>query len=73
VDLGNGVGIYLGNVILKKVAGTQWRVWPNGHPAIALSSGRELDVTALVGDRLMRGGSSLHSIYAQASSDETFP
>ena len=73
VDLGNAVGIYLGNVILKNVPGSRWRVWPNGHPVIALASGRELDVTALVGDRLMRGGSSLHSIYAQASSDETFP
>lgn len=69
VDLGNGVGIYLGNVILNTVAGTRWRVWPNGHPVIALASGRELDVTAMVGDRLMRKGSSLQSIYARASAD----
>jgi hypothetical protein len=69
VDIGNEVSTYLGNVILKNVAGSRWRVWPNGHPVIALASGRELDVTALVGDRLLRSEPSLHSIYAQASSE----
>ncbi len=69
VDLGNEVGTYLGNAILKNVAGTRWRVWPNGHPVIALVSGRELDVTALVGDRLLRSGPSLQSIYARALSE----
>ena len=69
VDLGNEVGIYLGNVILKNVAGTRWRVWPNGHPVIALESGRELDVTAIANDRLMHSGLSLPSIYARASSE----
>ena len=69
VDIGNEVSTYLGNVILKNVAGSRWRVWPNGHPVIALASGRELDVTSLVGDRLRRSGPSLHSIYAQASSE----
>jgi len=68
VDLGNEVGIYLGNVILKNVAGTSWRVWPNGHPVIALESNRDLDVIAMTGDRLLRSGSSLPSIYARASS-----
>jgi hypothetical protein len=69
VDLGNGVGIYLGNVILNSVAGSRWRVGPNGHPVIALASGREFDVTALVGYRLLHSGESLHSIYARASSE----
>jgi len=69
VDLGNEVGTYLGNVILENVPGARWRVWPNGHPVIVLASGRELDVTSFVGDRLRRSGPSLHSIYAQASSE----
>lgn len=69
VDLGNEAGIYLGNVIFKNVPGTRWRIWPNGHPVIALESGLELDVTEMASDRLMRSGPSLHSIYARASSE----
>jgi Family of unknown function (DUF6278) len=69
IDLGNGVGIYLGNLILNNVEGSRWRVWPNGHPVIALASGRELDVTALVGDRLLHSGPNLSSIYARAVSE----
>jgi len=69
VDIPNEAGIYLGNVILKNVPGARWRVWPNGHPVIALASDRELDVTALVSDRLMRSGPSLQSIYARAVSE----
>jgi hypothetical protein len=68
VDLGNEVGIYLGNVILANVAGSRWHVWPNGHPVVALESGRELDVTSMANDRLSRSGSSLPSIYEKASS-----
>ncbi len=67
VDLGNEVGIYLGNVIVKNVAGTRWRVWPNGHPVISLPSAGEMDVIAMVGQRLMGAYSSLPSIYATAS------
>lgn len=69
VDLGNEVGIYIGNVILGNVVGSRWRVWPNGHPVVVLETGRELDVTSMVNDRLNRSGSSLPSIYAKASSD----
>jgi hypothetical protein len=69
VDLGNEVGIYLGNVILEHVADSQWQLWPNGHPVIALKSGRELDVTSLTNDRLNRTGTSLASIYAMALSE----
>jgi hypothetical protein len=68
VDLGNEVGIYLGNVIVKNVTGAQWKVWPNGHPVIALASAREMDVIALVGERLLNSDSSLTSIYTSASS-----
>jgi hypothetical protein len=66
VDLGNEVGIYLGNVILKHVADSRWKAWPNGHPVVALKSGRELDVTSMSNDRLSRSGSSLTSIYSMA-------
>jgi hypothetical protein len=68
VDLGNEVGIYLGNLIVKNVAGAQWKVWPNGHPAISFSSTREMDVIAMVGARLLNSGPSLASIFASASS-----
>ena len=67
VDLGNEVGIYLGNVIVKNVAGARWKVWPNGHPVISLTSAREMDVIAMVSDRLKNSGASLTSIYSSAS------
>jgi hypothetical protein len=69
VDLGNEVGIYLGNVILTHVANSQWKLWPNGHPVIALKSGRELDITSMTNARLNRMGSSLESIYTMAVSE----
>jgi hypothetical protein len=68
VDLGNEVGIYLGNVIVNSVTGARWKVWPNGHPVISFASAREMDVVAMVSDRLLNSGSSLPSIYASASS-----
>ena len=68
VDLGNDVGIYLGNVIVKSVEGAQWKVWPNGHPVVSLASAREINVIAMVGDRLLNSGSSLASIYIWATS-----
>lgn len=69
VDLSNGVGVYLGNVILEHVADSRWQVWPNGHPVIALRTGRELDVISMTGDRVSRDGSSLGSIYSIASAE----
>jgi hypothetical protein len=68
VDLSNEVGIYLGNVIVVNVASAQWKAWPNGHPVISLASGREMDVIAMVSDRLKNSGSRLTSIYGSASS-----
>lgn len=73
VDLGNGVGIYLGNVMQNTIVGPRWRVWPNGHPVIRLALGREFDVTALVGERLRRSGPSLRSIYDSAATEATSP
>jgi hypothetical protein len=67
VDLGNQVGIYLGNIIVKHVTGAKWKVWPNGHPVISLASAREMDVVAMVSERLRHSGPSLTSIYASAS------
>jgi hypothetical protein len=64
VDLGNEVGIYLGDVIVKDLVGASWKVWPNGHPVISLPSGFEVDVVAMVGKRLAGAGSNLPSIYA---------
>lgn len=69
MDLGNEVGIYLGNVIVQNVAGSRWRIWPNGHPVIALESGREFDVTAMVNERLKGSATSLDSMYARATSE----
>jgi hypothetical protein len=63
VDLANEVGIFLGNLMLLNVVGSEWIVWPNGHPVIRVSPGTVLDVTARVGDRLQRSGPSLASIY----------
>jgi hypothetical protein len=64
--LANEVGVYLGNMIVGNVPGARWTVWPNGHPVVGLASGSELDVTALVGERLRNGGKSLPVIYSNA-------
>jgi len=66
VDLGNEVGEFVGNVIVSNVAGSHWRAWPNGHPVIAVGPRRDLDVIALVSDRILHSGPSLSSIYAMA-------
>jgi hypothetical protein len=66
VDLSNEVGIYLGAVIIKHVAGSSWTVWPNGHPVIRLDSGKELDVTRLSNERMNRSGLSLNALYLWA-------
>ena len=36
-------GLFLGSVIIATVPGARWRLWPNGHPVVRLSSGRDLD------------------------------
>lgn len=67
VDLGNEAGMYVGNVIVRSVAGSRWRAWPNGHPVISVGSRKDLDVIALVADRILRKGPSLPSIYDMAT------
>ncbi|HVB01186.1 MAG TPA: DUF6278 family protein, partial [Acidimicrobiales bacterium] len=66
VDLSNEVGKYLGSVIVNHVDGSQWKVWPNGHPVIQLRSGVDLDVIELANDRINHSGASLDSIYSTA-------
>jgi hypothetical protein len=62
IDLANEVGIYLGNVILNNIEDSQWKVWLDGHPVIALKSGRALDVTSVTGDSINQIGPSLSTI-----------
>ena len=64
IDLSNEVGAYLGNVIVKHIDGSQWKVWPNGHPVIQLRAGTDLDVTAIANERINHSGTSLESIYS---------
>jgi hypothetical protein len=65
-QLANEVGVYLGNMIVGNVQGARWTVWPNGHPVVGLASGRQVDVTDLVRQRLRSGGRSLPDIYSNA-------
>jgi Family of unknown function (DUF6278) len=65
-DLANEVGVYLGNIIVGNVRGARWTVLLNGHPVVGLASGRQIDVTELVDQRLRRGGRSLPDIYSDA-------
>ena len=67
VDLGNEVGLYVGNVIVHHVPGCRWRAWPNGHPVIRDGSHKDLDVIAMVHDRILWSGQSLQSIYSTAT------
>jgi hypothetical protein len=65
-QLANEAGVYLGNIIVGNVRGARWTVWPNGHPVVGLASGRQVDVTDLVSQRLRSGGRSLPDIYSDA-------
>ena len=62
-------GLFLGTVIIASVPGARWRVWPNGHPVVSLSPGRDLDVVAMAHDRISRGAPLLASAYADAVAD----
>jgi hypothetical protein len=68
--LANEVGVYLGNMIVGNVEGARWTVWPNGHPVVGLTSGRQVDVTDLVSQRLRSGGRSLPDIYEESMKDK---
>lgn len=64
---GNQAGLFLGAVIIATVPGARWRLWPNGHPVVCLSSGRDLDVVAMAGDRVSKGAPLLANVYADAA------
>ncbi|SEN97763.1 DUF6278 family protein [Actinacidiphila rubida] len=67
--LGNDAGLYLGTVIVHSVPGTAWQVWPNGHPVIRLTSGRELDTVVLGHTWAESGSPELSQVHAEASED----
>ncbi|MFI1094409.1 DUF6278 family protein [Streptomyces sp. NPDC020917] len=67
--LGNDAGLYLGTVILHSVPGAAWQVWPDGHPVIRLSSGREIDTVALGHAWAESGSPELSQAHAEASED----
>ncbi|GAA4672583.1 DUF6278 family protein [Streptomyces chumphonensis] len=65
--LGNDAGLYLGTVIVRRVTGARWRVWPNGQPVVRLDSGREVDVVG-IGHAWASGGTpELSQVYAEAA------
>jgi Family of unknown function (DUF6278) len=68
-QLANEVGVYLGNMIVQNALGARWTVLLNGHPVVGLASGRQVDVTLLVGQRLRNGGRSLPDLYVDAVND----
>jgi uncharacterized protein DUF6278 len=60
-------GLFLGTVIAANVAGAYWRLWPNGHPVVRLTSGRDLDVATMASDRASKDAPLLADIYADAA------
>jgi hypothetical protein len=60
-------GLFLGTVIIATIPDARWRVWPNGHPVVCLSPGRDLDVVAMAHDRVTKGAPLLATVYAGAA------
>jgi uncharacterized protein DUF6278 len=60
-------GLFLGTVIIATIPGVRWRAWPNGHPVVRLSPGRDLDVVAMAHDRVTKGVPLLATVYADAA------
>ncbi len=60
------IGCYVGTVIVRNSHGARWRVWPNGHPVVQLSSGADLDVFEQVRRCLSNDDRTLTSIYVDA-------
>ena len=59
--------MFAGTVITGHVQGALWKVWPNGHPVVRTASGCDLDVVALVHDRMARGQPGLAALYADTA------
>jgi len=62
-------GLYVGTVMVRHLPGARWHVWPNGHPVVRLASGREVDVVAIVHDRVSAGEARLAALYANATAE----
>ncbi|GAA4996347.1 DUF6278 family protein [Actinopolymorpha pittospori] len=67
--LGNEAGTYLGSVLVNTLPGAMWQVWPNGHPVVRLSSGREIDTVMIAHDRVHKGSPPLPDAYRDAAQD----
>ncbi|MEV0321027.1 DUF6278 family protein [Streptomyces sp. NPDC050658] len=65
--LGNDAGLYLGSVIVRRVPGAAWHVWPGGSPVVRLASGREIQVVEAGLDWAVHGAPELSQVYAEAS------
>ncbi len=64
--LGNEAGLFLGGVLVSVVDGARWVAWPNGHPVVRLSSGRDVDATALAAQRILSESTSLLHVLVEA-------
>lgn len=60
-------GLYVGTVLVRSLPHADWHIWPNGHPVVQLSSGRTLDVIALVSGQASTGRLHLAALYADAA------
>lgn len=65
-NLANEVGLFLGSVLVHEIIDASWHAWPNGHPVIRLTTGKEFDVTALTATRVRKGQPRLKAILDQA-------
>jgi hypothetical protein len=65
--LGNDAGLYVGTVIVRTVTGAVWEIWPNGHPVVRLTSGREIDVVASGHAWASSGAPELSQLYAEVA------
>lgn len=64
--VGNDAGLYLGTIIVRHVPGATWHIWPSGHPAVRLVSGREIRVVQAGLDWAASGTPELAQVYAEA-------
>ncbi|MFV0132832.1 DUF6278 family protein [Streptomyces sp. HMX87] len=65
--LGNDVGLYLGTVLVRTVAGAVWRIRSDGQPVVRLASGREFDVVASGHEWAASGVPELSQLYAEVA------
>ncbi|MEU6391650.1 DUF6278 family protein [Streptomyces sp. NPDC046939] len=65
--LGNDAGLYLGTVLVRRVPGARWVIWPDGQPVVRLASGREIDVVEAGHAWASSGAPELSQFYAEAA------